>query len=179
MKRAVGILIIIITGLFSLWYILQSVCLVYINGESQPISAEIRDGVPYLSLEDIGTICLANETAFNKEQKTAKMILLEDTYIFYADKTDYILNYANGQAVTGQLSYATFLKGNNLYLPADALSQLFAAEIDWQEKENKLLIKFNVSYGAFAEDSNILSRPALWGISRANALSRLFGCLLS
>lgn len=100
MKRSVGILIIIIIGLFSLWYSLQSVCLVYINGESQPISAEIRDGVPYLSIEDIGTICLARQTLFDREQKTAEINLLEDTYLFYADKTDYVLNYANGQAVT-------------------------------------------------------------------------------
>lgn len=172
MKRSVGILIIIIIGLFSLWYSLQSVCLVYINGESQPISAEIRDGVPYLSIEDIGTICLAHETVFNREQKTAEINLLEDTYLFYADKTDYVLNYANGQSVTGQLSYAPFLKGNNLYLPADALSQLFAAEIDLQEKENKLLIKFNVSYGAFAEEGNIYCHALRYGIFQEPTLGQ-------
>ena len=108
MKRSVGIFVIIGIVLFTLGYSLQFVCLVYINGEIQPILAEIRDGVPYLSIEDIGKICLAHETAFNEEQKTAKMIWLEDTYIFYADKTDYTLNHAKRQAVTEQLSSAPF-----------------------------------------------------------------------
>jgi len=159
-------------GIFCCWLINNANCKVYVNGNDVGIYALIKDDIPYLSIEDMGKICLANETAFDNEQQKAELKLLTTTYTFYANQTEYLTTSDNVNIEHNQLASAAFIEKNTLYLPADLLNQLYYAEIDWQGTDNKLSIKFDVSYGAFGEEDQIYCHAVRYGVPHEPTLSQ-------
>jgi len=173
MKRFVGILtIFFVITIFCCCLVNNSNCKVFVNGSDIGVYAVIKDNIPYLSIEDMGTICLAHETIFNKEQEKAEVKLFDTICTFYADQTEYLTTYDDVHIEHNQLTSAAFIEKNTLYLTVDLLTQLYYAEIDWQNTDNKLSINFAVSYGAFGSEGQIYCRAVRYGVPHEPTLSQ-------
>lgn len=126
----------------------EAECKVIVNGQKTGISAEIKDGAPYLSIQDVGTICLASETICNTDKDTGTIKILNYKYSFQAGQKKYLLSGSDGYVEELQFTHIPYTK-KKLYLPVEILADEFGAHIDWHKDKNNISIEFDIEYGTY------------------------------